>query len=566
MKIVVAYCNSCFLKLIVLLLLVCSWVVVSEPFSSLEAQQLQLIQQASKFEILQDFRKPKRIAFSAFFGGASHVNWVLTILDELSTRDHSTFFITNEEHLKFGKSFPNIETLLSDTCIMSPDQRPNMVKMFRSAPAMESLHALITVLSSAFEDSFLHLIHYFKTYEIDLALCDHFNSACAEASHFLGIPYIITSSTALGPDTATPYINNEFHTIRHPTIQTMSFWERFDKSIIKPFEIPLKLYKVLATHKEKLHTLGIRDPPMNPEDRWRSAVKLVNSCFGFEPGRPIGPLVEFIGPILHTKTAPLTQDLVDFLDSHNRVVYVAFGQHAIATTEDLNLIMNALLNTYKNGDIDGIIWATRHLNFPPYFKISNVTYDLGSFYGNHSDILFLSWAPQLSILKHDAVKTFVTHGGAGSLYEALYAGVRLIIYPFFIDQPGAALTAQRNGLGLKLDSRATQQEANDIIKQVVSDVNHTFQKNVDKFKALVQIRANRGPQRGADVVEEVLFMDGQIKYRFDVRERMSFVKVYNIDVYAFMCIVIYSIGRTIIGLCKFCQRKYSSIHHKSKIL
>jgi hypothetical protein len=45
-------------------------------------------------EMIQTFRKPKNIAFSALLGGASHINWVLSILDELITRNHTAYFIT----------------------------------------------------------------------------------------------------------------------------------------------------------------------------------------------------------------------------------------------------------------------------------------------------------------------------------------------------------------------------------------------------------------------------------------------------------------------------------------
>lgn len=50
---------------------------------------------ASSIVLSPDFRSPKRIMFSSFYGGSSHVAWVVEILDELSRRGHSTFFVTN---------------------------------------------------------------------------------------------------------------------------------------------------------------------------------------------------------------------------------------------------------------------------------------------------------------------------------------------------------------------------------------------------------------------------------------------------------------------------------------
>lgn len=45
-------------------------------------------------EALQSFRQPKNIAFNVFGGGSSHANWVLSIVEELSMRGHSTLFVT----------------------------------------------------------------------------------------------------------------------------------------------------------------------------------------------------------------------------------------------------------------------------------------------------------------------------------------------------------------------------------------------------------------------------------------------------------------------------------------
>lgn len=48
----------------------------------------------SSFQVADNFRTSKNIMFSCMYGGSSHVNWVLTILEELSSRGHSTFFQT----------------------------------------------------------------------------------------------------------------------------------------------------------------------------------------------------------------------------------------------------------------------------------------------------------------------------------------------------------------------------------------------------------------------------------------------------------------------------------------
>lgn len=47
------------------------------------------------FEVKDGFREPKNIAFMVMSGGASHTNWVLAFMEELSAnRGHKTYFFT----------------------------------------------------------------------------------------------------------------------------------------------------------------------------------------------------------------------------------------------------------------------------------------------------------------------------------------------------------------------------------------------------------------------------------------------------------------------------------------
>lgn len=50
---------------------------------------------ATLFKVKDSFREPKNIAFMVMSGGASHTNWVLAFMEELSAqRGHKTYFIT----------------------------------------------------------------------------------------------------------------------------------------------------------------------------------------------------------------------------------------------------------------------------------------------------------------------------------------------------------------------------------------------------------------------------------------------------------------------------------------
>lgn len=347
---------------------------------------------------------------------------------------------------------------------------------------------------------------------------------------------IKTNLLKLTVDTSAPYINNQFINMDNPTTEFMSLKDRLLSKFIKPLKYAVLLKKSIVDQKNMLKALDIK-PSLHVHEKYKDCVKLVNTAFGFEQGRPLGPLVEFIGPILPKSYPGLTEDIKEFMKGKKRVAYVAFGQHALGSEKDGVMVMTGLLEALEDKNaIDGIIWATstKYSMFPRYISTqSNTTYDIQ---GSRDKILVLDWAPQMAILQHGSTEIFVTHGGAGSLYESAYAGVRVVVYPFFGDQEGAAVTAEKNGIGLYLNRKNTQENANEVIGRVAKDEDGEIQQNMNRFKALVQIKTERGVGRGADIVEEVIFVekDGQVEYRWDVKRNMTFIKANNLDLYSFL--------------------------------
>ncbi|KAG0978059.1 hypothetical protein G6F29_009598 [Rhizopus arrhizus] len=97
--------------------------------------------------------------------------------------------------------------------------------------------------------------------------------------------------------------------------------------------------------------------------------------------------------------------------------------------------------------------------------------------------------------------------------------------------------AEENGYGRRM-KKNDQEQAIKVVQEVLRD--DRYRQNANRFKALVQIRSNHGVQRGADVVEEALYLhqDGKINHRRDVRRDLSFLKAYNLDIYLFSLSVV----------------------------
>lgn len=57
-----------------------------------------------------------------------------------------------------------------------------------------------------------------------------------------------------------------------------------------------------------------------------------------DAARPMGPLVEMVGPNIPLAHDPLTPDLNRFLDTHSRIIYAGFGQQVVPPAQDLKMI------------------------------------------------------------------------------------------------------------------------------------------------------------------------------------------------------------------------------------
>ncbi|ORE00906.1 hypothetical protein BCV72DRAFT_310524 [Rhizopus microsporus var. microsporus] len=58
------------------------------------ASQLTIGSAQETFDLAANFREPKNVLFACNIGGASHIIWVLEILEELAARGHHTIFYT----------------------------------------------------------------------------------------------------------------------------------------------------------------------------------------------------------------------------------------------------------------------------------------------------------------------------------------------------------------------------------------------------------------------------------------------------------------------------------------
>ncbi|KAG1440537.1 hypothetical protein G6F57_018991 [Rhizopus arrhizus] len=169
---------------------------------------------------------------------------------------------------------------------------------------------------------------------------------CVEAAKSAKIPSIITSTLALSPDASAPYINTDLLSLHHPTSKGVPFHERLLDKVINPLRLIIGARPVMKRTAQEQMSLGIK-PIITPSKSWEDSIKIVNTAFGFEFPRPMGPLVELIGPIVPRTYPTLNDELQTFLDHRLKVVYVAFGQLTVPTPSEIKFILTALLENME---------------------------------------------------------------------------------------------------------------------------------------------------------------------------------------------------------------------------
>ncbi|WOH11887.1 hypothetical protein DCAR_0831383 [Daucus carota subsp. sativus] len=120
---------------------------------------------------------------------------------------------------------------------------------------------------------------------------------------------------------------------------------------------------------------------------------------------------------------------LEWLDSKeaDSVVYVNFGSITVLSAEQLVEFGWGLANSNYS-----FVWIIR-----PDLIVGESANTLGvEFMDAIKDRGFISsWCPQEDVLNHVAVGGFLTHGGWNSIMESLSAGVPMLYWPFFADQP-----------------------------------------------------------------------------------------------------------------------------------
>lgn len=174
-------------------------------------------------------------------------------------------------------------------------------------------------------------------------------------------------------------------------------------------------------------------PDFNPTASWGRLV-IVNSIPGFDYPQPLPPLVQYVGPVMDLKKMePFPPEVEAFLDETPEgmpVVYVSFGTVFFLSPERVAAMVNTLTS-----DRYRVLWAL------PKAQQAGLPKNVPK------SIMVHHWVPTPRALAHPKVAAFVSHCGGNSAAEAMAAGVPVVGYPQFGDQPAVCQRIADAGAG-----------------------------------------------------------------------------------------------------------------------
>ncbi|KAG5252574.1 7-deoxyloganetin glucosyltransferase [Salix suchowensis] len=141
------------------------------------------------------------------------------------------------------------------------------------------------------------------------------------------------------------------------------------------------------------------------------------------------------------------------------VIYVNFGSIAVMTAEQLVEFAMGLANSEIS-----FLWVIR-----PDLVSGETAILPAEFAAETKNRGFVtSWCPQENVLNHPSVGGFLTHAGWNSIIESLCAGVPVICWPLFADQPiNCSYACVEWGVGMEIDSNVEREGVEKLIRNLM---------------------------------------------------------------------------------------------------
>ncbi|KAA8536236.1 hypothetical protein F0562_028714 [Nyssa sinensis] len=241
----------------------------------------------------------------------------------------------------------------------------------------------------------------------------------------------------------------------------------------------------------------------------------IDSMSVLHPIKPIGPLVpsallgEDQDNDIGVEMFEPDDACIEWLNNQNpsSVIYVSFGSLVVLSAKQVESIAIGLKNKKRP-----FLWVVK----PPEYPVedgSDGQFPQGFLEETKEKGLIVPWSPQIKVLSHPSVACFLSHCGWNSTLETIAAGVPIIAYPQWTDQPtNAKLIVDVLRLGVRIrpneDGVVTSEEVEKSIQEIMSGPSsEQFKKNAAELKRAAREAAADGGSSDRNIqsfVDEII--------------------------------------------------------------
>ncbi|CEF69808.1 UDP-glucuronosyl/UDP-glucosyltransferase family-containing protein [Strongyloides ratti] len=255
---------------------------------------------------------------------------------------------------------------------------------------------------------------------------------------------------------------------------------------------------------------------------YKTSFTIINSHPLLDFPHPITSKILSIGGMIVPKFKNVTIEYDEIFNLRKRTVLVSFGSIVKSSLMPNNTKIG-MLNAFKLFPDTTFIWKFEEENNWISKKYPNV--------------ILKKWIPQVDLLNDRRLSLFITHGGLNSCLEIAYSGKITITVPFFSDQYRNGHMLSRYNvtkLFMKNDLKNSNKFAS-IIKEMLE--NSEYKNNSIRLKRMMKKFPNDIKEKFLNAFKFV----GEFGYINELElpsKEMSYIELYNLDIYLIFILII----------------------------
>ncbi|XP_062553019.1 UDP-glycosyltransferase UGT5-like [Armigeres subalbatus] len=463
-------------------------------------------------------------------GSKSHVLGPQALLKNLAQRGHEVTMVSSFPLSKPVKNYRDVYVPVDDKFgpVMASFMQGGSRNMFKYMPIITKAsldNSNYTINSPQFQK-------LVKEEQFDVAIVGFFmNDFVLGIRSWFKCPTIFYFSAGFG--SLNNVVGNPLEVSAAPHLllgkkDPMSFIDRVINTLVYTIDfVILNIIQHITKPYYESNFPAEKGYPSYEQAKLDVSLVLLNSYFTQSVPRPYLPnMVEVGGLQIKSKPDPLPEDIKAWLDgAKDGAIFISFGS-------------NLKSSNLRQDKFDAIIGSISKLKQRIIWK-----WDADEMPGKPANVLIGKWLPQDDILAHKNLKLFLTHGGLGSITEAMYHGVPVVGIPMFGDQDTNVAQVVKEGWGASVSfDDLTEEKLTAAIGEVLGKPGYA--QTIETMASLYKDRPQSSMDLATFWVEYVVRHKGAKHLHYQGAD-LNVLQRNSVDVYAFLGAVVYAVFKIV---------------------